>query len=303
MESVASLADVHEVRDILIIGADGLIGQALMQAFTSKGFSVIGTSRRDSDRYFYLDLAKPIDLSALPKARIVFLCAGINGFAACDADPVMAAQVNIVTTLAIGTHYMRQGGHVVFLSSTTVFGNNTGKPDEEDKVTPDTTYGVFKCATEIALHKASKNTDGQCTIVRLSKVFSANSLLLKQWREQGLAGKSIDAYSDVLIAPVSIEYVVIGLLKVVENQSAGYLHLSGEQTISYKELAYSLCEKWLIPKTRVNGISQSTQMETASPPQCSVLGMLRTKSLLGIQAQPFSEFVLSIGKETEFAQC
>jgi dTDP-4-dehydrorhamnose reductase len=295
---VASLAVKKE--DILVIGADSLIGASLMDTFKSRGVSVVGTSRRKSDSLLFLDLASPIDLSALPKASTVFLCAGINGFEACNQDPVIAAQVNVVATLAIGVHYMKQGGHVVFLSSSAVFGTRSDIPDEQDNVSPNTIYGVFKCATEIALLEASKNSTGVCSIVRLTKVFSATSLLLKKWRDQGMESQGIEAFFDITLSPISLNYVVNSLVEVGDRKLAGCVHLAGEQTITYADLAYALCEKWFIPKAMVKRISQSATAKTAPLPQCSVLAMHRTKSELGIKPQLLAEFLVSIESETEF---
>lgn len=279
-------------EEVLIVGADGLIGKGLIEAYNSLGISVAGTSRRNTNNFFFLDLANPIDLSALPKAKTIFLCAGINGFDACNKDPVQAAQVNMVSMLSIGTHYIKQGGHVIFLSSTAVFGTKNDKPSELRGGSPNTTYGAFKWATEMALIEATKNSNGKCSIVRLTKVFSGTSLLLTKWKKQGFNGQSIDTFSNITLAPISLNYVVSGLLSIANYKTTGHYHLAGEQVISYADLADALYEKWLIPNSMIKRVNQSVNSEACY--QCTDIAMDQTSRMLNIRPQTFKEFLNSI---------
>lgn len=278
--------------DVLIIGADSLIGGALAEESGRRGISVTGTSRRESRGYYFLDLSKPINCSDLPAARTVFLCAGINGFAACNGNPAMAARVNISATLEVAVHYMTQGAHVVFLSSSAVFGARTDTPAERDAPSPDSTYGAFKCATEVALLEKAKTSRASCSVVRLTKVLSAASPLMKKWLELGKLGVSVQAFSDAYLSPVSLDYVVHGLLRIAEAGVAGCFHLAGLQTHSYFELAQALGKKGVIPASLVSGISQGIATESSQAlSQCIGLAMPDTTRILNIQPQPFTDFL------------
>jgi nucleoside-diphosphate-sugar epimerase len=72
---------------ILVVGSDGAIGGSLLAAMARLGFDAVGTSRRLDSGALPLDLAAKLDIYTLPVADTVFLCAGINDFVACDADP------------------------------------------------------------------------------------------------------------------------------------------------------------------------------------------------------------------------
>lgn len=279
---------------VLVIGADSLIGAALLNELRSRNIFAVGTSRRQHCANIFLDLARPIDLSALPEARTVFICAGINGFAACNGHPATAALVNISATLVIGTHYMEHGGHVIFLSSTAVFGARSDTPDEQDVPSPNTTYCAFKCATEIALLEAARNSGGAYSVVRLTKVLSTTSSLLNKWRLLGVKGQIINAFMDVFIAPISPNYVVNGLLEIADRRVAGCFHLAGEKILSYAELAYALSERQLIPANLINMTNQSATTQITSSFQCNALAMPRTLKILSIRPQPLANFLGSI---------
>jgi dTDP-4-dehydrorhamnose reductase len=280
--------------EVLVIGADSLIGGALMDELTLRGTSVTGTSRNRNCAHFFLDLAGPVDLSLLPEACTVFLCAGINGFAACSEDPATAALINVCATLAVGTHYMEQGGHVVFLSSTAVFEPRSDAPDEQAAPSPNSTYGALKCATEIALLEAARISDGECSVVRMTKVLSATCSLLVKWHALGVKGKTIEAFADDFIAPVSVSYVVHGLLEVADHRLGGCFHLTGAQPVSYADLAYELGKRQLIPAALIDRTRQSAAAQTTSLAQCNILAMPRTIRRLDIRPQPFANFLDSI---------
>ncbi len=265
------------MQQALVVGADGAIGAALALAG-----DMLGTSRRPGSGWLPLDLAAPFDVAALPDANTVFLCAGINGFAACDADPLLAARVNVQATLAIGTHYLLRGAHVIFLSSTAVFDGRADAPDEGAALSPSTTYGAFKSAAELALLVVARNAPGPCSIVRLTKVLSAQTPLLQKWR----SAPHIDAFTGSLVCPVSLPFVVQGLLHIAEHRAAGCWHLAGAQTLSYAALAKAMQAQGRLSGATVREISQGSPQSSGVHAPCVSLTMPLTSQKLGIRAQP-----------------
>ncbi|APW41614.1 sugar nucleotide-binding protein [Rhodoferax saidenbachensis] len=268
---------------VLVVGADGAIGAALASALPRA--SVLGTSRRPDSGWLPLDLGMPINTAILPDAQTVFLCAGINGFSACDADPALAARVNVESTLAVGVHYLRRGAHVVFLSSTAVFGARADAPDEVTPVSPDTSYGAFKCASEVALHAAARSTPGPCTIVRLTKVLSSQTPLLQKWRSEA----TVDAFTDSMVCPVSLPFVIQGLLQIAQRRAAGCFHLAGAQTLSYAALAQALVQQGQLANAVVRETGQGSRESSGVQAQCVSLTMPQTSQKLGIRAQTLED--------------
>jgi dTDP-4-dehydrorhamnose reductase len=274
---------------VLVVGADGVIGSALVSALSQAGSDVLGSSRRSDSKCLRLDLGAPVPTASLPDAQTVFLCAGINGFAACDADPALASRVNIEATLAIGTHYLQRAAHVAFLSSTAVFGSRGDAPGEMAVLSPNTTYGAFKCASEVALQAVASSAPGPFTIVRLTKVLSAQTPLLQKWRSAVRDGMPVNAYSDSMVCPVSLSYVVQGLLKIAQRKAPGCFHLAGAQTLSYAALAQALVQHRLLPHAVVRETSQGSRATSGVQEQCVSLTMPLTAQTLGIRAQSFAD--------------
>jgi dTDP-4-dehydrorhamnose reductase len=126
--------------DALIIGGDGQIGKALLAGFQLAKLDVVATTRRWppygrdlNESYLPFDLRYP---TYLPKAKVTYLCTGINGFRQCEDDPVEAKRIN--TTLLCATAYraLDMGSNVVYLSSCAV------------ETHPKTTYAFTKYEVE-----------------------------------------------------------------------------------------------------------------------------------------------------------
>lgn len=97
----------------LVIGGDGFIGSCLVRLAYA-----VGTSRRKGRGEPHLDLLA-IDEAKLPEARIVYLCAGVNGAMACEGSP-QAYRVNVDAPIRLAQHYTRSGAFFVWISSTAV---------------------------------------------------------------------------------------------------------------------------------------------------------------------------------------
>ena len=78
--------------------------------------------------------------------------------------------------------------------------------------------------------------------MRITKVFSPNSIL-KQWREELLTkNKNIRCFEDLRVAPLPIEFVSQALIKWVMESYHGVCHLSPDKDMSYYELGLHLAK-------------------------------------------------------------
>lgn len=122
--------------DVLIIGGDSQIGQALHKTFEgSFDYVVLSTTRKwpPADNRLPFDLRYP---SFLPKADVTLFCTGINGFKPCADDPVEAKRINVELLLATAKRMHNRGSLLVFLSSSA------------SETHPDTVYGQCKLEAE-----------------------------------------------------------------------------------------------------------------------------------------------------------
>lgn len=213
----------------LIIGMDGAIGAALTAALIADGWDVAGTSRRGRADAVRLDLADlPGDLSALPAADVAFLCAAVTRQPDCRTDPDRAGRVNCDAPLRLAAAVAERGGRTVFLSSAAVFDGTRPARPADDPTCPLNDYGRMKAAAEAGV---SATPGG--VVVRLTKVLHPDLSLFSGWIAALRAGRTVEAFTDLMISPIALADVAAGLALIGRSGEDGIFQLSGAADISY----------------------------------------------------------------------
>jgi len=274
----------------LIVGTDGTIGSALGKAMRDRGMEVWATSRRHDvgslRKAIYLDLSEP-DRLRLPTApNCAFLCAARSGFLECEQSRDATYRVNVVGSVAIATHLLSRGVFVVLLSSSAVYDGLTPLPEESLDPSPTTEYGRQKAEAEKRLLQLDAGR-GNVAIVRLTKVFSSRTPVVRGFMRHLEKGERFEAFSDLYISPVSLRYVVAALMEIERRRSGGIFHLSGSIEQSYADFARRLAGKMGVSPDLVG---ESTVEESPTPvlyrPRHPGLGMTLTSRSIGLHPEP-----------------
>jgi len=118
---------------ILITGANGYIGNALMGHLAGQGHKIVGTTRKELD---LLDLG---DLRRFEGIQRAYLCAARTRFIDCERDPE-AYRINVDAQISLAEHFK----NVVYLSSEAV------------ESALHTAYGQHKALAEMGLRAVCK---------------------------------------------------------------------------------------------------------------------------------------------------
>ncbi len=225
---------------MLVVGGDSAIGAALCRRLEAVGWPVAATSRRPElawARRHFLDLAAPLtDWKPPEGTRSACITAAIAGLAACAADPVASAAVNVTGTLAIAERLIARGIHVVFLSSNQVFNGTTPHVAADTPTSPVSEYGRQKARTESAL-KVQIDRGAPIAILRLAKVLTPTMPLLRGWVEALAAGRRVRAFHDMMIAPTPIDIVIDAITGLMRQAARGIFQLTGPRDASYADIA------------------------------------------------------------------
>lgn len=269
----------------LIIGADSLIGGALLQRLRSQGGDVVGTTRRRTgpvDGNIAFDLARAEEMLALlPPCETVVLCAAVNGFAACRQAPELSWQVNVEATERIARWAIEQDAQPVLLSTSAVF--NGSRPDVEaaEPTSPRNEYGRQKAEAE---RRVLSQGDIAC-VVRLTKVVSPDMPLVARWTDELSRGRPIHPFTDLPMAPIAVDWVVSILERIIEDRSEGIWQLSAASDASYAEVAHWLAERLGVADSLVQPHTAAGQgIPLEEIPQHSTLDCARLHKQWGIEA-------------------
>lgn len=279
----------------LVVGGDGLIGRALALQLAASGWMVVSTTRRTTaaPSQVNFDLAQGVSTLSGPGTAVpadglvVFICAAVTGFAQCANDPEGSHHTNVTCTVELGRHFMQQGAMVVYLSSNAVFDGAHAYLDETAARLPVTEYGRQKAECEKGLMEAASSLPGDCAVVRLTKVVDRGQALYSGWVESFNKVSPAKAAADLVMSPVTTDYVVKGLQRIGRNAQGGIFHLSGERDLTYFELAQAMANN-VCPGALIEQDWVRQRLDTVPAPTFSALSMAGTTIACGLKPQPLA---------------
>lgn len=237
------------MKSALIIGSDSTIGAALATHLRAHAVEVHTTSRRkEAEGKTLFDLTDPPRRwGALPQTEVAFLCAAVTGLDACEDEPEGTKRVNVTHMQALAERLFEQGQHVVFISSNQVFNGLIPYRKASDAPSPVNEYGRQKAAFEGWLFSRQR----AAVVLRLTKVINKPLPILESWSRALSQGKSIEAFADLVFAPLPLGNVLEGLALLGAERPRGIYQLSGTRDISYHAIATQLAQKLGVAAARV----------------------------------------------------
>ncbi|MBX9628405.1 MAG: sugar nucleotide-binding protein [Gemmataceae bacterium] len=268
----------------LVVGADGQIGRALLARLAADGRPAVGTSRRPGGAGRPLDLAADPASWELPgRVSVAYLCAAVTSVEACRRDPAGTAAVNVTRTLDLADRLRGRGAHLVFLSTNQVFDGAVPFRREDEPPRPRTEYGRQKAAVERELLAA-----GGATVVRLTKVVPADWPLVRGWAEVLARGEPVEAFRDMVLAPVPLDFVTRVLARVGEARPGGVFHVSGAADLTYADLARRVAAR---VGAAAGLVRETSFADKGLPPEAApahtALDAARLRDVLGLTAPAF----------------
>jgi dTDP-4-dehydrorhamnose reductase len=277
----------------LVVGIQGIVGSALFAHLESKGVAVWGTTRRrgsEKRNVFYLDLLDAPHQWEFPDVQFdtVYLCAGICRMALCEDDPDATSQVNIDGMMNLVRYLSQQGAFIIFLSTNQVFSGEKPFVSATANYQPLNEYGRQKAVVESMIQSVCSSWG----IVRLTKVVEPNMLLIQNWIDRLIQRQTVDAFHDMMLAPVTLMQVIEVLTRLGQLKKSGCYHLSGAKDISYYDLAIYLAHCLKCPEQFVQSISAiSKGIKKIFLPQFTTLDCSSTIDVLDHKPLLFSEVV------------
>lgn len=246
----------------VIIGVDGLLGQALRQAVQQSGSLCWGTSRRQqtlSSQIVACDLAQPRYFATLPwpqwqkQAQYLLIPAALTGLMNCQQNPQLSQEINLKAPLELGKYALEFGLRPVFFSSDHVFDGQSGDYSETSPLSPINTYGEHKAQLEQAALALSPRS----LVIRLVKIYPGASQYLPQaaypqFHQRCLIqeilnnlkqGNTVKAAWDQIFNPLWLDDALRGIVHLLNQKHTGLINLGGPQVLSREDLARQIAQQ------------------------------------------------------------
>jgi len=248
---------------VLILGATGLLGQALVREWT--GDEVLAMGSRDVD---IRDPAKVREMIGNGRLNWIVLAAAYTDVDGCESHREVAFSVNRDGAVNVAEAARQAGAKLIFLSSDYVFdGKKTSPYEVEDKRNPQSVYGHSKAEAEINLMKILPH----CCIARTSWVFGAGGRCFPDTILRLAANRpALDVVNDQRGCPTYTVDLARAIIQLCRKNAGGIVHVTNAGDCSWFEFAQEIITGARLA-TEVRPVSSQQMARPAPRPAYSVL--------------------------------
>lgn len=235
---------------ILITGASGLLGLNLALEAAAQ-HEVYGTAKdhlihTDAIKVLHYDLLAPGAVERLldqTQPEWVIHCAAQANVDVCEANPVLARQLNTELPAELANHVARGGARLVHISTDAVFDGQRGGYTEEDEPNPLGVYARTKLDGERAVAQA--NPDAIIARVNLFGWSITGRRSLGEFFVTNLsAGRHVMGFTDIIFCPLLANHLAQILIKMLESDLSGLYHVVSRECLSKHEFGLRVAEKF-----------------------------------------------------------
>ncbi len=248
---------------VFVIGATGLLGQALMRQWM--GDEVVGVGSSELD---IRDAARVREVVGKVCPDWIVLAAAYTDVDGCETNRELAFSVNRDGALNVAAVAAQGGTKLLFLSSDYVFDGKKTSPYEVDDVrNPQSVYGRSKAEAEVALLKILPT----CCILRTSWVFGMGGRCFPDTILKLAANRpALDVVDDQRGSPSYTVDVARAIGQLCHNDASGIVHVTNSGECSWFEFAREIVNRAQL-KTEVRPVSSAQMARPAPRPAYSVL--------------------------------
>ncbi len=226
---------------VLVIGGTGLVGNALVRNWASRGVEVAAATYHchASGSFLQLDMQDESSVRALLAAHrpaVVAVPAANPYVDYCELHPEETRKVNVEGTLNVARACRDLGARMIFYSSDYVFDGVKGIYTEEDEPCPINEYGRQKAEAERGVLAANPRN----LVIRTSGAYGwqwepKNFVL--QIRARLAAGQEMPVADDLRYNPTYVENLAEITAELIEAGASGIFHVVGSDEIVRFEFA------------------------------------------------------------------
>lgn len=216
---------------MLVTGAAGMLGQAVVAAATRLGHEVVALSRTELD---ITDATHVGRVVAAAEPAVIINCAAWTDVDGAETHEARATTVNGAGAGNLARAAAACGARIVQVSTDYVFAGDAERPYvEDDPVGPRTAYGRSKLAGEVAVAEATADH----AIVRTAWLFGAGGgNFVETMLRLGAGREEVAVVTDQVGCPTWSGHLAPALVELAERRDTGVFHVAGAGRCSWYEL-------------------------------------------------------------------
>lgn len=288
------------IKNILITGSNGLLGQKLIEILSSENtYNIYGVSRgknrirkNNGFTYFDLDLTdsdKLISLIDELQPDVIFNTAAMTNVDQCELNHEACDRINMEMVGTLADSCKKNNIHLIHISTDFIFNGEKGDYKEEDEPDPVNYYGLSKLRSEQIIKKAGI----KYTILRTILVFGLTEELKSNivlWVINNIKNKQyINVVTDQLRMPTLVDDLAKACVYAFENSINGIYHISGNKLLSIYDIAVAVAETFNLDPHFIKPIPTSELSQPAKRPPLTGFDLKKSITSLNYRPVPFEK--------------
>jgi dTDP-4-dehydrorhamnose reductase len=224
---------------VIVTGAGGLVGRAVVSAFRHQGEAVSGFDHRGLDITIESAVRKTIESES---PDVVVNCAAWTDVDGCESDKERATRANALGPEILALACRKRGALLMAISTDYVFdGEKDGFYTQRDQPNPQSVYAASKLEGE---RRAQNNWAGTI-IVRSGYIFGAGGKnFLSTVIDRALRGEHLKVIADSFGTPTYAPHLAARLCRLAQINLPGLYHVvnsgPGASFAQFAERAFDL---------------------------------------------------------------
>ena len=286
---------------ILITGANGLLGQKLVNLISSSTeHKLIATGRGrnrlpESGNYTYAEMdisdrRQVMEVIERFRPDSVIHTAAMTNVDQCEEEQEACWEMNVNAVRNIIAACKASGAHLVHVSTDFIFDGSRGPLTEEEEPAPVNYYGESKLAAE----KEVISSDISWSIARTVLVFgiahdmSRSNIIL--WVKKSLEdGKDINVVDDQWRTPTLAEDLAQGCYLLATSKKNGIFNISGKDMLTPYDMAVATAEFFELDKSLIHRTDGTKFKQKAKRPPRTGFIIDKARKELGYEPHTFPE--------------
>lgn len=278
---------------IVVLGAGGQLGHAVIEAAGEAGQPVTGYDRNR------LDVTDGAAVSACLAAHgddVVINAAAFTDVDAAEDTPDAAQAVNVDGADAVARACAVHGARLIHMSTDYVFSGEGNRPWRPDDATgPINVYGRTKLAGEQAVCARL----GNAVVVRTSGVYASwGRNFVRTMLTLGRERQGLRVVSDQVLGPTSaldLARALVGIAPAVREGVFGTFHFCGTPQISWNDFAQAIFEiAYPAAPPVVEAVSSTDWPARARRPAYSMLDSTGFEAAFGLRPLPWRQALTEV---------
>ncbi|MFN7837943.1 MAG: SDR family oxidoreductase [Bacteroidota bacterium] len=281
---------------ILVTGANGLLGQKLVELILTTDDYLIATAKSKlvlplpKGEFHPMDITlrdQIVDVITKAQPDVVINTAAMTNVDQCELEKEKCWLNNVTAVEYVVEACQKAKCRLIHLSTDFIFDGTHGPLDEEAIPNPISYYGESKWAAEKIVQKSGLEWAIARTVLvyGVTKDMSRSNIVL--WVKKSLEeGKTINVVNDQWRTPTLAEDLAMGCYLMATKNAIGIYNISGDEMMTPYDIAMATAEFFGLDKSLINQTNSSKFKQAAKRP--TKTGFLINKATQNLGFKPSS---------------